>query len=263
MNKQASSRQGLFIWLWPLALVAFGVALLLHNYLLLDFDVAQLWPVVLIAFGLQVLVRNDLGISWAGQTFGITRGSVQAGTLHAASGELDMSVRALSQPGRLIAGQYTARSRPRLTTENDRAILNMQRGQTWLLSLADWELDLAHDLPWHLLLSSFLGEIRADLRGLIIERAHIATGLSDIHVVASDYPGGSLSLHSTLGDIHVTLPDGIEACVTVQGSPLFNVHLQSDRLVRDGNRLVTAGYTSANEPLEITVRGTFGDLFLA
>src|SRR3989304_4020183 len=110
-------------WLWPLALMIVGVVLLLRNFLLVDVDVTPYWPVLLVALGLQLLWRGDIAPSWQAHSFGITRGSVQSASLEIESGELDVQLRALRKPGRLIAGQYTARSRPGLTARTNHASL--------------------------------------------------------------------------------------------------------------------------------------------
>jgi hypothetical protein len=262
VNKPATQRSP-GLWLWPIALTIIGVLLLLHNYFLLEFNILQLWPLLLVVLGLQVLLRGDFGISWAGHTFGITRGSVEAGTLRANSGELDLRLGVLEREGRLIAGQYTARSRPQLVADGSRAILTMLRGNTWLLSMADWELGLAGDLPWRLLLSSYLGEIDADLRGLIVDEAIIASGFGNIHVVGPDSPAGPIAVRSTLGDITLNIPEHMAASVTVNGSAFFGVKLLSNRWEETGpNSYQTINYAGADDPLTITVTGTFGDLTL-
>ncbi len=258
------AQRNLSLWLWSLVLVAVGVLLLLHNYLLLELDVLQFWPLLLIVLGAQAIIKGDLGFSWAGKSFGITRGSVEAGTICASSGELDMRIRALQREGHLIAGQYTARSRPDLRADDDRATLTMLRGKTWLFSLADWDFALAGDLPWDLLLSAYLGEIEVDMRGLVIDRARIATGFGDIRLVGPDNPASRIEARSTFGDIHLTVPDNMEAAVRLQGGPLFGVRLEGKRWrQRDRNHYVTPGYDTAIEPLEFVIGGTFGDLILS
>src|SRR5215468_9092119 len=163
----------------PLLLLVVGVVLLLKNFLFLvqfdqlkGVDVTRYWPVLLILLGVQLLIRGDIGLTWQGQSFGITRGSVQTASLEVSSGELDVKLRALRREGRLIAGQYTGRSRPDLVVRGDHARLKMQRGQTWPFSLADWEIGLAKDLPWDLLISAHLGELDIDMRGLQISQGH-------------------------------------------------------------------------------------------
>jgi hypothetical protein len=214
--------------LWPLVAIVVGVLLLLSNFQLLAFDVLALWPLLLVALGVQLLGQGDLGLTWQGQSFGITRGSVHRATLEANAGELDLNVRALRREGRLLAGQYTARSRPRLEVQHSQATLRMRRGETWLLSLADWEVGLARDLPWRLLLSAHLGQLNADLRSLNVHEARLATGIGDIKLVCPDASSGPIWVRSTLGNISVEVPDGVEAAVHVRSTALSQVSM-SDR----------------------------------
>jgi hypothetical protein len=141
-------------WLWPLILMIAGLILLLNNFFLINVDVKPYWPIILIALGIQLLLHGDIAPSWQAHTFGITRGSVESASIEIESGELDVQLRALRKSGRLIAGQYTARSRPGLTVRHNHASLKMQRGQSWWLSLAHWDVGLANDLPWTILISS-------------------------------------------------------------------------------------------------------------
>jgi len=257
------ARQRLSLWVWPVALVIVGVLALLHNYLILDFNVLQLWPLVLVLLGLQALLQGDVGFSWAGQHFGITRGSVEAASLRADGGELDVHIHALQREGRLIAGQYTARSRPHLQVDGNHAALTMLRSRTWFFSLANWDFGLAKDVPWELLVSTHLGEIEIDLCGLIVGQARITTGFGDIHLIGPDSPAGPIVVRSTLGDIYLTVPDGVEAAVTVVGGPMLDVRVQDERWQPRGERrYTTPGYDGAIEPLEFTVSGTFGSLLL-
>jgi hypothetical protein len=263
MNQQGTW-QSLALWIWPVILILAGILLLLQNYLLLEFDVRQLWPLLLVFLGIQAILSGGLSLSRAGQNFGITRGSVEAGTLRVNSGELDLRLQLLQREGRLIAGQYTARSRPQLEAEGNRAVLTMLRSRTWLLSLADWDLGLAGDLPWNLLLSSFLGQVDLDLRGLIVDAARISTGIGDLRVIGPDSAAGPITLQSTLGDIYLTVPPEMPAAVTVLAGPLFDVRVLDSRWQPDGEqRYVTPDYAKSIEPLEFAVQGTTGSLYLS
>ncbi|MCZ7544739.1 MAG: DUF5668 domain-containing protein [Anaerolineae bacterium] len=248
--------------LWPLVITAVGVLLLLSNFRLLTFDVVQLWPLLVIALGIQLLRQGDFGLSWQGQTFGITRGSVERATLEADAGELDLNLRALRKEGRLVAGQYTARSRPSLEVQHNEATLRMRRGQTWLLSLADWEVGLARDLPWRLLLSAHLGVLSIDLSEVEIEEARLATGIGDIRLVCPGIPSGPIWARSTLGNISVEVPAHVAAAVRVRSTALSNVKA-SDRFSKVAPGLwVTEGYADSDGSgaLSVEVESVVGDV---
>lgn len=253
------------VWLLPLLLLAAGTILLLDNFLLIDVDVAPYWPWLLMLAGLMVLVKGDIALSWQAHSFGITRGSVQSGTLEIESGEIDVQIRALRKPGRLIAGQYTARSRPSLAVRNNHAALRLQRGQTWLLSLADWDLGLTGDLPWGLLVSSSLGNLDIDLRGLLIERAVAASGMGTVTVICPDRAGGPISARSTFGDVRVAIPEDMRASVIVKAGPFARVRIDERRYEGlDAKRYLTRDTGAApTDTIEVTVSTVFGTIYVS
>lgn len=251
-------------WVLPFLLVAVGVVALLNNFMLIDADLTPYWPWLLVLAGLQVLVRGDIAPSWQSHSFGITRGSVQSASLEIESGEIDVQVRALRKPGRLIAGQYTARSRPSLSVRNNHATLQFQRGQTWLLSMADWDIGVSSDLPWGVLASSWLGNLDLDLRGLSVERAIVSSGMGTVTLVCPDRPGGPIYARSTLGDVRIAVPDDIRASVRVKAGPFARVRADSRRFeaFEDGHYRTHEGDTLPHATLEITASTVFGTIYL-
>lgn len=251
-------------WLWPLALAAIGVIVLLDNFLLLgDFDAISLLPLVLVITGAAVLVRGDLIPSGEVRTFGITRGSVESATLEISSGEIDVQVRALQQEGRLIAGQYAFGARPSMFVGETNSHLKLERVSTPWLSFADWELGLARDLPWQVSITTHLGQANLNLSDLIIQESTIGTGFGDIHLVCPREALGTLFLRSTLGNIHVITPLGYQTLVSIQGGPFFRVHVDEHRYSTPEPNIFRSLEYDENVPLvEVVVRGTFGDVFL-
>jgi hypothetical protein len=244
-----------FAWLWPLIVMIGGVALLLDNFLLVDVNLSRYWPVLLLALGLQLLVRGDIALSWQTHTFGITRGSVESASIEIESGELDTQLRALRKPGRLIAGQYTARSRPGLTVRNNHATLRMRRGQTWWLSLADWDVGLATDLPWSVLVSSYLGRLDVDLRGLLINRAYVSSGLGSVQVACPRAASGPVWVRSVFGDARLTIPPGSVARIAVRADPFGRVRFDPARfeLIKPGVYVSVAAETSDDGRLDLDI----------
>jgi hypothetical protein len=256
-------------WIWPVILIAGGIVLLLDNFLLIDIDLTSYWPVLLIVLGLQILLRGDIALSWQAHTFGITRGSVQAASIEIESGEIDVQLRALHKPGRLIAGQYTARSRPELKVRNNRATLRMQRGQTWWLSLADWDVGLAQDLPWGMLISSYLGRLEIDLRSVHVERAYVSSGLGSVTVACPAFADGPVFARSAFGDVRVSVPANSQVHLTIQTGPLGRVRLDKTRF----RELAPGTFVSVREDqiestpaqdidLHVVASTTFGSIYI-
>jgi hypothetical protein len=251
-------------WLWPLLLAVIGVVLLLNNFLLLgNFNVTALWPLLLVVLGATILLRGDIAPNTDGRTFGITRGSVELATLEINSGEIDVMIRALQQEGRLIAGQFASNSRPALRVNETHTYLKMDRAATPWLSFADWEMGLAHDLPWQVLVSTNFGQVNLDLSNLIVQEAAIGTGLGDVRLVAPVEAFGTLRVRSALGNIHIITPVGYRTQIVVQAGRLFKVHADERRYQETEPGIFAAYDADDKAPLvEITVSGTFGDAYL-
>lgn len=258
--------------LWPLALTAFGVVLLLDNFMLLgDFNAMTLAPLGLVILGAQILLRGDAALSTEARRFGITRGSVESATLEISSGEIDVEVRALQPDWRLrdgqhalIAGQFTHQSRPQLSMSEQYAHLKMDRASTPWSSFADWKVGLASDLPWQLISTGHLGEFDGDFSELIIHEAVIATGFGDIRIVSPPEAFGSLNLRSTFGNIQVVTPQGYNTRITVRPGRLFSIHADETRYSSpEINSFIALDADPAAPLVEIIISGTFGGAYLA
>lgn len=251
-------------WLWPLILVVVGVVLLLDNFLLLgDFNAVALLPLVLVILGAQILLRGDLIPSAEAHKFGITRGSVEAGTLEINSAEIDVEIRALQREGRLIAGQYAGDSRPQLRVRDNYAHLKMDRANTPWLSFVDWQVGLAKDLPWQLLISTHLGQVDVDLSDLIAHEIIVATGLGDIRLVAPPEAFGPVHIRSAFGSIHLITPPGYRTRIVAPSGRFFGVQADIHRYENPEPGLYLSTEVAEEAPLvEIFINGTFGDAYL-
>jgi len=260
-----TKRQGaVFPWLWPVLLIAVGIVLLLDNFLLLgDFNTAALLPLLLVVAGTQVLLRGDFVPSKETSPFAISRGSVESATLEVSAGGIDVDVRALQREGRLIAGRFAAGVLPALDVRDIYAHIKLDRGATPWFNFADWQVGLATDLPWQLLISTHIGQIELDMAGLIIHEAIIASGIGDMRITAPYEAFKPLYLRSTFGNIHVVTPPGYRTRIIVDGSRVFRVQHDIHRYDQVSPNVYESVEFDAEAPLvEITVRGTFGDAYL-
>jgi len=251
--------------LLPLILVAVGVLLLLNNFLLLsDFNALSLLPLLLVAAGAWLVLRGDLSSGEKARSFGITRGSVESAALEISAGEIDVDLRRLQREGRLIAGQFAPNARPDLHVDGTHAALKLTRAKTPWLAFVDWQAALAQDLPWQIYVTTSLGQINADLSGLIVQDARIASGIGDIRIVTPLEAFEPLTVRSAMGNIHVITPEGGNARIRTHATRLFKVHVDATRYDRLEDGLYVSREADPAQPLiELDVRGTFGDAYLA
>lgn len=252
-------------WFFPIILILIGVVLLLNNFLLLgDFDATRLLPLIFVAVGAIVLLRGDVLPGSQPRSFGITRGSVESGTLEIQAGEIDVNLRRLQREGRLIAGQFAQDSRPVLESIDTHANIFMNRRQTPWTAFNDWQVALAHDLPWQIYISSSLGQINADCSGLIVQDAVIATGIGDIQFTCPQETLDTIHLQSALGNIHILTNISQHVVVHVKQSRLFDVKVDFNRFEEVEPNVYATRDADLGAPItHITVRGTFGNAYLA
>ncbi|HYO89151.1 MAG TPA: DUF5668 domain-containing protein [Candidatus Limnocylindrales bacterium] len=258
---RATSSRG---WmLFALALTALGVVLLLQNFLLLGgLSLLTFWPLLLVVAGMALLLRGDW-FTGSGKPFGITRGSVTNATLEVSAGVVDVRGRALPKEGRLIAGQFASGARPTLSVEDNHAFLRFDRASTPLLSLADWELALARDLPWDVRVTTWLGAVDLDFTGLIVQGASVATGFGDVRITCPQESFAPITVRSALGSIRLEAPEGVNARVYVTGSRVFRTHFDTERFEQIGEGLYLTRDVANGQPAsEFHLSGSFGDCYL-
>ncbi len=261
-TQQKGNKAPLF---WPLIMVITGGLLLLNNFLLLeDFNVVSLWPLLLVAAGAYILLRGDLLPTDTYRTFGITRGSVELGTLEINAGAVDVSLQALrSGSERLIAGQYASQSRPELDVDGVQTYLRLDRARTPWFALADWQMGLARDLPWQLYVSTSFGQVELDLQDVIVQAGHIATGLGDIQLVSPRESFDYLYLHSKLGNIRIVTPTQTNVRVVVRKARFFGVQVDSERYEEVEPMTYVLRSADLDAPLvKLAISGVFGDVYL-
>lgn len=258
----AKGLRGLLIG--SLALIALGVVLLLNSFLLIEqINIAALLPLLLVVLGAVIVLRGDVFSGAGHQPFGITRGSVESGTLEVSAGAVDVRVRALIREGRLIAGQFASGARPALEVNDGQAVLRFDRAATPWLALSDWTIDAARDLPWAVFVSTSIGQIDADLSGLILQRGIFGSGFGGIRIVLPQEALEPLVVRSTLGSIRILTPPGVAARIQIRGPRIFGRHIDESRYQQqhDG-AFVTLDAQPDSPMIEVVVSGTFGECYL-
>ncbi|MGB1288786.1 MAG: hypothetical protein ACPG7F_19790, partial [Aggregatilineales bacterium] len=160
---------------------------------------------------------------------------------------------------------------PAMQVDDIRVHLTMNRWQTPWLSFADWEMGLSRDLPWTIGISSFLGQVDADLSGMVLKEAVISTGSGDIRLVAPSELFEAIEVRSTLGNIHIMTPPGIASRIYVQERRFFTVNVSEHRYQQDDTQItdnatdtcyIARDAAPDSQPVNIYLYGRYGNAYL-
>ncbi|HZW27869.1 MAG TPA: hypothetical protein VFF08_05420 [Trueperaceae bacterium] len=277
---------------WPLLLIAGGALLFAMNLGWLSWDLLwglwYLWPLALVAVGVDVLLRGRYrllvmagtlvaaALIYAGTsgTFGAPalQGpmEVSQGLEGATRAEVSLStgvtrldVRGDAGADLLVAGTVTPlrgetiersfavdAGVARFSLDSEGTFRSPPFGRGGV-----WELTLTGRVPMTLDVDTGVGEAVLDLSALRLERLEVSTGVGAATITL---PRGSYSaaIDTGVGAATIRVPEGVEVRLTTSRG-IGAISVPSD-LGRDGDVYATAGYGSASERLDISVDSGVG-----
>jgi hypothetical protein len=263
---------------FPLVLIGLGGVFLLTNmgYITgLSWNrVAQLWPAILVLIGVDLLLRPrsmvaavlaDMAIVGAALVFlvaappigGVTPGTFVAAENVAREGATEMSLTLGYGAGELRLAGGASDLLAVKSTHQDVELQRVFRSGTaatvsvrsdapnagFITTTRSWDVRVPSDVPLALTLDLGAGDFNVDLRDVMITRATVNNGASDL-TIGLPIPKGEVPITLSTGASSVTLeaPAGIQYRVTTTGG------LNSITGTQE-----TAGYAAARDRLTITI----------
>ncbi len=290
----------------PVILIAAGVVLLLNNLDILPWgiwaDLWRLWPLALIAVGLDLIIGRRrpllslllillvLGVGGAIILYAgfATRGDLTAYNLNiplnsarSASVEIDFGLGDLNVDGSannesLASGSldyYANSDAPQadVNTKGDQIALMLsefdQHGFNfgWFRPAQSphWNIHLSPDLPTSLHADLGVGNGTLDLGNLNLTDLAIQSGTGNTSVTFP-HPQGNLSatIDGGIGNLEIHIPDGVQAHLSLN-TGIGNSSVD-DRFIKQGDgEWVTRGYSDATDKLDLTVHAGLGSVTIS
>ncbi len=280
--------------MWPVVLIVAGVLLFAANFGWLRWDmlwgIAYLWPLALVAVGLDVLLRGRYRLL-------IVVGTLVAGVLlyTGTSGSLGLGP-AAPAPEQIVQGFDGARrAEVRISTGVTRLVLNSDPGADLLVEgtvvpvrgeriessfsvdrdtarfrlesagritplggsrPGEWDLTLSGRAPLALDVDTGVGEALLDLSGLELERLELDTGVGASTVTFPASGSFVASIDTGVGSATIRLAQGVEARIVVsRGIGAVSVPGDFERI---GDVYTSPGYGSASERVDLSIQSGVG-----
>ena len=253
--------------LWPVALVAVGMGLVLTR--------VRVW---LGSLAFLVILTAGVGTAWGlaatGQGPVIHRQAIAVNTGNATAARLELQVGAgtltldaEAPPGLLLAGELESR-----TTGDTYSISEAQRpGGRSVIRLnnaagreysifpgqapsEEWTLHLTPHIPTEIRVDAGAAEIDLDLRNLDLQRLEIKAGAADIDVVMPAAAGKTeASIEVGAASLRITVPEGVAARIEVDAG-LSSIQIDEGRFAQlKGDVYTSPDFARAANRLDITI----------
>ena len=253
--------------LWPVALVAVGMGLVLTR--------VRVW---LGSLAFLVILTAGFGTAWglaaAGQGPVIHREAIAVNTGNAATARLEVQVGAGSltldaeaPPDLLLAGELESRTRSDTYSISEaqrpggRSVirLNNSGGREYSIfpgqaPSEEWTLHLTPNIPTEIRVDAGAAEIDLDLRNLDLQRLEIKAGAADIDVVMPAAAGKTeASIEVGAASLRITVPEGVAAHIEVDAG-LSSIQIDEGRFPQQRDDVYTSpGFERAVNRLDITI----------
>ena len=253
--------------LWPVALVAVGMGLVLTR--------VRVW---LGSLAFLVILTAGFGTAWglaaAGEGPVIHREAIAVNTGNATAARLELQVAAgtltldaEAPPDLLLAGELESRSTGDTYSISEaqrpggRSVIRLNNAAGREYSIfpgqapsEEWTLHLTPHIPTEIRVDAGAAEIDLDLRNLDLQRLEIKAGAADIDVVMPAAAGKTeASIDVGAASLRITVPEGVAARIVVDAG-LSSIQVDEGRFAQlKGDVYTSPDFARAANRLDITI----------
>lgn len=262
---------------WGALIVLVGILLLLNNLDVLDVDIwGLIWPLALIAVGLWLL----LGILFGGQggaealeEVTIPLEGAGEGQIRVRHGAGVLRIDAGVDPQALLSGTFAGGLDYRADRSGGVLNVDMQvphQGiwffapwQWWRGGGLAWTFGLNPEIPLSLRMETGAGEANVDLTDLQVTDLRLQTGASSTRLALPAQAGHTRArIEGGAASISVRVPTGVAARIETSGG-LASISVDRDRFPRQGRIYQSLDYEAAENRIDLRVEIGAGSISIS
>lgn len=257
---------------WGTLILLLGVFFLLNQQGVIILT-SQFWAIfgagALILLGLLFIIAPMLRRKAKSEPVSIPLdASVGAAEIKIRHGAGHLTLRALDQPGLLMAGTCVEGVEQDIQREGGLLKVRLSAPQVWMVGFPPfvshegltWDLGLARNLPLRVKVETGASENILDLRGLKIEDLQLDTGASSTTIELPAEAGlTKVRIHCGAASVRVIVPPNVAGRIKVE-SGLSGVDIDQRRFMPNGKLYETPGFDSAPNRVELYVEMGVGSI---
>lgn len=243
---------------WGALFLLAGLVLLLKVLGLLPADAGSyFWPLVLVLIGIFMLFGARLRSRSASETLSIPLEGAESARVELAHGAGKLSVDALSEPGMLLAGAFSAGAESAVRRSGNQVDVTLRSvGPEFFPPFYSgagnsWQVNLARNVPIRLELNTGANEAELNLTDLTLSDLILKTGASSTRIRLPARAGFTrVEISSGAASVDVSVPADVAARIHATGG-LAGIRVDTARFPRSGGVYETPGYDTAQNRVEI------------
>lgn len=249
------------IELWPVAIIAIGVALLLPRDARTGRIVLAAVTLVALGVGGWAMSERDQPLRGRSADVGVALGSAQRAEVDIDVGAGRLRLTDGADPGEVVSGTVGLGRGQRLVAtggeRGDLALVRVAAEGRWFrlgvnpTSVEPWALAVTDSVPLLLRVSTGVGEASLDLSNLALDEARVDVGVGRTAVRLPGEGTVRVRIEGGIGESIVTIPEGIAARITINTG--IGAATVDEAFVRDGDVYQSPGWESASDRLDIVV----------
>ena len=169
--------------------------------------------------------------------------------------------------GKIEYGRYSLQAEKSFDVSNGRASFSLQAHSQsipfWMPgeNIGDnWKIEFTPRIPIELNIDAGVGKVEMDLSDLKVTTLNLKTGVGETVITFPAAAGLTrASIQAGVGQVTVQIPDGVGTRIRVSKG-LGSVHTESRRFTRSGDEYVSTDYRTAEDKLELEIKGGIGNI---
>jgi hypothetical protein len=265
-------RASLWKLILPAVLIFLGVALLCNNLGIVPGlwgSLIGLWPLFLIALGVALVLGWRFDLPWTegkSMPFNEPLADVRRATLDLSgrAGELILEAASTNSQD-LLGGRIPGGSHTEVEANGESAKVCFRReGPStwwpWARSSGLWDLHLHPRVTWTLSVAGGIAETTLDLTELRVTDIEIEGQMGDARIKLPRSGQTTVRFGGHLGDLTVRVPDGVAVRIHQPRDTSAVARVNTTRFPQQGDVYETPGFETATDWVEIVLESSLGEL---
>lgn len=250
---------------WGIALILFGVLLVLQERNIISNVFTYFWPLTLILVGgwliLSVYWRSDQSSE---ATFSVPLGDAKRVEYKFSHGAGQIEIHGGTPSGSALVGTTAVGMNHRSKLNGDRLEVHVEAGPSFVPFIGPsqgiWRFQLTQEVPVTLRVEAGASSVDIDLRDVLASRVQLNTGASSSNVTLPAHGASILDVEAGAASVNIRVPESTAARIRVDEG-MTSVNVDTNRFPRlDSGLYQSSNFDSVADHAEINIKSGLGSI---